>query len=103
MKIASCVLQVAVSVCIPPKIPQLERFCVPVHQILYRISVDVYGERSGKHFRSENVRNKDVFEDAINHENPNYLCKYFGRGCPYKEIKFMEKITLKPSKKCKIM
>ena len=36
----------------------------------------------------------NVFEDAIKHENANYQCKYFKSKCPYKGIKFMQKIEL---------
>ena len=36
----------------------------------------------------------NVFEDAIKHENVNYQCKYFKSKCPYKGIKFMQKVEL---------
>ena len=37
---------------------------------------------------------KDVLEDASKHENANHKCTYFGSECPYKGIKFMEKVEL---------
>ena len=36
----------------------------------------------------------DVLEDAINHENASHLCNYFGNECPFKGIKYMEKVEL---------
>ena len=48
----------------------------------YRKNSDNYGKM------------KDLFEDAIKHENANHQCKYFGSECPYKGIKFMEKVLL---------
>ena len=43
----------------------------------------------------KSVFDKSVFDDAIKHVNVNHQCKYFQNECPYKGIKFMEKVELK--------
>ena len=69
-------------------------------QFLYWIYVLFYSECSVTY-------NKDVFEDAIKHENANHKCKYIKRkkglgpfglwvdDCPYKGLKFLEKVEIK--------
>ena len=45
---------------------------------------------------SDVIQNKkDLFEDAIEHKNPNHQCSYFGSECPYKGIEFLEKVEVK--------
>ena len=39
-------------------------------------------------------RNRKVLENVIQHEKANHKFQYFGIECPYKGIKFIEKVLL---------